>query len=302
MDERYLIDSNNDEREHRATLMLFEQSIFYNCFYSGFFSDLGICCDNSWFLIEAKKDRFPETLIESGDIDIIAGALNNDRLDESSFSLKHIVAISVKCTYNNDHNIGSAHNGPKSKRISGVIKNLLKSGFNKVALLDIIVNQPGNDIFSGSEIASNALGSLIETIATGKKSTNPKTGSIQVYKRKPIDLASGHWIYSMGAARVGKNEAFRGSGMPHMLQSAVKNPLLKKPETIKNRSMLQGSLGTIFRDIDYDFFNINKLMLPINNSLFLIDCGKCKKIHPLHYFKYNTETKKLEEVCACNKF
>lgn len=252
----YLVEIDDQKREHEAIRILFEVPFIY----IGFFAHFGLNPCQSWYLIEIREHYFTGSI--NSEVDIIAGRLEleSSKINWSQ-STKYLVGIEVKCAYLHPqtNQIKSQKSSPKKmSKIRSKIEELVKLGFDKVALLDIIANPPasGHD----GQAWFNALGSA---------STSREVMWPVLQRRLQDNIPAEHWVWSIGSV-IGGNETMRGAGAPIKLREAYDNRLFKEDMTIqKQREELQEKLITILSGVS----------LKITFPLVLLDCRICDKIH-----------------------
>lgn len=256
----YLVEIDSQEREHEAVLRLFELPFIY----SGFFAAFGLHSSLSWYLLEIREHHFTRAI--TSEIDILAGQI---KLDSGRInwlqSTKYLVGIEVKCAYLDPQANQISDQFIKSKKssfrkmnqIQSKVEELLKTGFDEVALLDIIANPPA----SGGD--GQAWLNALDIAHRSKEAMLPV-----LKKRLPDCSPAGHWVWSMGSV-IGGDETMRGAGAPIELRKACNNRLLEKDLiTQKRRQEIQEKLNTILSGVSAGVF-----------PLVLLDCRICGKIH-----------------------
>src|SRR5208283_1828701 len=105
--------------------------------------------------------------------------------------------------------------------------------FNRVALLDVIINPPatGRNGQAWLSAAATAVGSLREMMPN-------------LCDRLPSDSPAGHFVVSWGAV-AGGTETWRGTGAPQQLRVAKENPLLQDSTIHTRRCELEDNLRRI---------------------------------------------------------
>lgn len=108
--------------------------------------------------------------------------------------------------------------------------------FNRVALLDFIVNPPagGNDGQAWLNAANFSAAALEKMRPT-------------LQARLPSDSPAGHFVMSWGAVE-GDTEASRGTGAPIMLRSAMENARLGEPAVQERRGQMAARLSQLLAD------------------------------------------------------
>lgn len=224
-----------------------------------------------WYLIEARESKLNN--LTSGEIDIIAGKLkfNPNELRICEKSTEYLVGFEVKCAYfeNKSDSIKSykdyLQKKPKKNEIYLKIEELLKIGFDKVGLLDIIVNPvtsgKDNKWFEAGDTAYNSIQKVKPTLAG----------------RVPIGSPAGHWIYSEGPVT--------GGGV-----SEKNAPVINKIKCACENISFANANNDIRKNINEIIFGIlkdreKKLLedtsLKPQFPFALIDCRLCDQIHGL---------------------
>jgi hypothetical protein len=151
--------------------------------------------------------------------------------------LDYVVAIETKCAYFNSDTMSvmSQKSSPtKVHNMRTQISELLEElPFNRVALLDLIINPPatGQNGQAWLSAAGTAVGSLREMMPT-------------LCDRLPSDSPAGHFVMSWGAV-AGGTEAWRGTGAPLQLRVAKENPRLQDSTVHTRRRELDDNLCQI---------------------------------------------------------
>jgi hypothetical protein len=153
-------------------------------------------------------------------------------------TLEYLVALEVKCAYFD----GARQRVMSQKASTSNIRNLRLQidelleivPFDRVALLDLIVNPPASGIDSRAWLAAAATGlnSFQELLPTLKE-------------RLPSDSPAGHFAMPWGAVE-GGSEASRGTGAPLVLRSAVENPRLNAQVVRARRERMTANLRQFF--------------------------------------------------------
>lgn len=251
----YLVEIDNQEREHEAILRLFEIPFISN----GFFAALELNPPLSWYLLEIREQHFRDSI--ASEVDILAGRIEieSGKIDWSH-STRYLVAIEAKLAYFDleDNQIKSQKSSPqKMYQIQSKIEELIRSGFDKVALLDMIANPPA----SGQDGRAwlNALYRAFNSI-----------GEMPVLKeRLPNSAPAGHWVWSIGSV-IGGDEMKRGAGAPIELRKACNNRLFEVDlGTKKLREEIRRKLGEI----------LSRISLKSTFPLVFLDCRICGRIH-----------------------
>ncbi len=250
----YLVDI--PDREHEAILRLFELPFIYQ----PFFTALGFNSPLAWYLLEIREHHFTDLL--ASEVDILGGPLVFTDFGEINWSqsTKYLIAVEVKCAYRHEDSIKSQKSSPqKMNKIQSKIEELLKAGFDKAVLLDIIANPPA----SGSDI--RAWFNTLDMANTSLKMFHI------LQDRLSNDLPAGHWVWSWGSV-IGGEETDRGAGAPVELRRADQNPFLKGDLKVQTRR----------REVERKLYEIlSKFSMPLSfgYSVILIDCRYCGKIH-----------------------
>ena len=148
--------------------------------------------------------------------------------------LDYVVAVEAKCSYfdfNTSRVMSQKSSSSKVRNMRTQIGELLEIlPFNRIALLDFIVNPPatGQDGQAWLSAAATALDSL-----------HDMTPALQ--NRLPADSPAGQFVMSWGAV-AGGTEYWRGTGGPLLLRPAIENPRLIEPEVQARRHELEGNL------------------------------------------------------------
>ena len=260
--ESYLVDISPEQREAEACCRLLRLPFIYG----GIFEPLGLHPCLSWYVLRILEHRLVESF--HGEIDILAGRLNwNDpqefealvaeyRRDNPNWhpsrhyelaalefassgaikwppSLDYLVAVEAKLAYYDPETdkVKSQKSSPKElKKIQAKIRNLVKMGFNRVALLDLIANPPS----PGADMQA--------WLAASGVAWDSERQMLPILKgRLPRKSPSGHFVLSI-ASVAGGNETRRGAGYPAELQRAIENPYLHYPHIQRCRIEMERNL------------------------------------------------------------
>ena len=219
-----------------------------------------------WYLIEIRENKLNN--LTSGEIDIIAGRLkfHSDEFRISEESAKYLVGFEVKCSYFNSE-AGSiksfkdySQKKDKKNEIQLKIDSMIKTGFNKVALLDIIVNPYSSSnglraYFDANNIASNSIEKIKKALE----------------KRVPADSIAGHFVYSEGPV-VGGDTTLKNSPSIKLIKPVYEN------NSIAYRNKLNKKIFEILKEREEKLLQ-DKLRTEF--PFALIDCRLCNKIHGL---------------------
>jgi len=284
----YLVDTSKREQEAISTLMDLP------LVSKKFFGSLGLNSFFSWYLLNIKMDRLVSSM--TGDIDILAGRLNwNDpRVFEALVSEEkknnpefhpclhynfaavklaeaggikwppttdYLVGIEAKCSYYDlpTGTIKSPKSSPKKiKDVQSQVERLLKMGFDKVALLDIIANPPAY-----SQLDGQAWPIALNRAIMSKEKFEPIRK-----KRLQTNSPAGHYVWSVGSVQ-GGDESMRGAGAPIQLKMAQENPLLQgNSETQSLRREMENRLSTVFSNFPQ----------PRRFPVVFFNCATCRTI------------------------
>ncbi|HLH72961.1 MAG TPA: hypothetical protein VKX96_06730 [Chloroflexota bacterium] len=154
-------------------------------------------------------------------------------------TLEYLVALEVKCAYFD----GARQRVMSQKASTSNIRNLRLQidelleivPFDRVALLDLIVNPPASGIDSRAWLAA---------AATGLNSFQKLLPTLK--ERLPSDSPAGHFAMPWGAVE-GGSEASRGTGAPLALRSAVENPRLNAQVVRARRERMTANLRQFLR-------------------------------------------------------
>lgn len=179
-------------------------------------------------------------------------------------STNKLVAIEAKCAYLSPQatdisreNFDSEETSQsKAAHTRAQIVSLLRMGFDRVALLDIIANPAVSGLDGQTWITALNVADLPQcALVSGLKN------------RLPVNSPAGHYVWSIGSVADGRTE--RGAGSPVELQLAMQNPLLKDEEVKACRTAINERLH----------HELGKLPAPRNLRAIFVDCEKCGQIH-----------------------
>lgn len=179
-----------------------------------------------------------------------------------------LVAIEAKCAYlspkaksiSREYLKSTKTSDRRVRKMREQVKDLLESGFNRVALLDVIVTPPvagldGQAWLTAAAVADDSRRAMRQDLE----------------KRLPSDSPGGHYVWSLGAV-VGGDESRRGASSVIELRSAQENPLLSNdPRVRARRCEVDENLGKLFAS----------LTKPLNLRVVFLDCPECRRIHHL---------------------
>lgn len=249
------------------------------------FPSAGLDADFCWYVLRCKKQRLG--LPGDGEIDLIAGPL--EFKDQAEFvshfvearkerydwhpiqvalltatkmaekgrikwppSTNKLVAIEAQCDFKSTQTseFQAAHTRTR-------ILSLLRMGFDRVALLDVIANSPvsgldGQAWFTALNVADLSRRALASDLKN----------------RLPVNSPAGHYVWSIGSV-AGGDGTERGAGSPVELQLAMQNPLLKDEEVKACRTAINERLH----------HELGKLPAPRSLRAIFVDCEKCGEIH-----------------------
>ncbi len=265
------------EREHRAVHMLATMP-FMAARVLG--PSAGLDADFCWYVLRFKKQRPGSS---GDDIDLLAGPLEFDNQAEfvSLFveerksrydwhptqvalltadkmaekgrikwppSTNKLVAIEAKCDFQSAQTSGSQVTYTRAR-----ISSLLRMGFDRVALLDIIANPPVSGLDGQTWVtALNDADFSRHALASDLKN------------RLPVNSPAGHYVWP-----IGDDETQRGAGPLVELQSGTQNPLLKDEDVKACRTAINERLR----------HELGKLPAPRTLRAIFVDCEKCGQIH-----------------------
>jgi len=250
MQDKYLTELT-EERENEAIDTLVNLRFIYN----DFFRSLGLVPAFSWYLLRVDRchlENLPQQKIQKekpGDVDILAGPLewkdpkefealltetskNNpglhpichsylaaSKLAESDGikwppSTDYLVGVEVKCR---PKKLPQGRTDSTKKQVEG----LLKMGFDRVVLLDIIPNEPEYGIDNQAWFAA--------ADRADKSKEERYSDTIRIL---PENCPAGIWIFSMCAV-IGGNENRRGAISKKKLREALQNPFLKDDSVVR---------------------------------------------------------------------
>ena len=181
-------------------------------------------------------------------------------------SVHHLIAVEAKCAYLppdaaeiSEEALRSKKQSPaKIRRVWQQVQQLVLMGFDRVALLDIIANPPGQGLdgqawLVGSSIAGRTLEAMRPVLE----------------HRLPSSSFIGHYVWSP-AAVAGADERWRGGGAPLERRPATENQLLSNDVTVRSRrQQMERNLERILGDIPR----------PLGFPVMLVDCERCGGIH-----------------------
>lgn len=166
----------------------------------------------------------------------------------------YLVGLEVECAYFDGQRVRS----DKSSR--GKMANILKQidrmvdlGLDRVALLDVIANQPQEGAGSNAWLA-----------AAGRSHESLLSMMPVLRARLPQEHVSGQWVWPVGAV-VGGNETQRGAGAPIELREALANPSSTSPRRTRFSAALQTALTAAPH--------------PTHFPWVLEHCSQCSRIH-----------------------
>lgn len=150
----------------------------------------------------------------------------------------------------------------KKNEIQLKIDSMIKTGFNKVALLDIIVNPYSSSnglraYFDANNIASNSIEKIKKALE----------------KRVPADSIAGHFVYSEGPV-IGGDTTLKNSPHIELIKPAYENNSIAYSNNKLNKKIFE-----ILKEREEKLLQ-DKLLKP-QFSFVLIDCRLCDKIHGL---------------------
>jgi hypothetical protein len=177
-----------------------------------------------------------------------------------------LVAIEAKCAYLNQQADSISRKHLKSTKASAQkvahlrkqVNSLLKLGFNRVALLDIIASPP---------VSGPSGGAWVTAAAVANETRRAMSHDLE--KRLPEDSPAGHCVYSIGAV-AGGDEASRAAVSADWRRAALENPLLVDAPVVRaHRKQIEENLVKIFQ----------ALPKPLNLRAAYCDCPDCKQVH-----------------------
>ena len=262
-----MIEVNSQEREKEALRRLYETPFMLD----ELLASLGLPAGFYWVLLGVQHSELVAS--RHGDVDLIAGRLaiqdqivleqlrqkyatdTDSRVPACQHTyfaglelaasgglqwpppLDYLVAIETKCAYFDSSAVCVKSEKSSPSKVRGMrtqINELLEMlPFNRVALLDFIVNPPaaGQDGQAWLSAAASAAGSLQAMMPA-------------LRDRLPPDSAAGHFVISWGAV-AGGTELWRGTGAPLQLRIAAENSRLGDPAVHDRRRELQDNLSRI---------------------------------------------------------
>ncbi len=148
--------------------------------------------------------------------------------------MDYLVALEAKCAYSSadQARVMSTKSSPSKMRELRLQLNELFEmvPFNRVALLDYIVNPPA----AGEDGAA-----WLNAAAVAASAIDNMRGALEA--RLPPDSPAGHFVMSWGAVH-GGTEQWRGSGSPRQLRAATENLRLRESDVQKRRREMEDSL------------------------------------------------------------
>jgi len=179
-------------------------------------------------------------------------------------STNKLVAIEAQCAYlspqatdiSRENSDSAKTSQSKAAHASSQILSLLRMGFDRVALLDIIANP-----------AVSGLNGQAWFTALNVADLPGRALASDLKNRLPVNSPAGHYVWSIGSVAGGGTE--RGAGSPVELQLAMQNPLLKDEEVKACRTAINERLH----------HELGKLPAPRNLRAIFVDCEKCGQIH-----------------------
>lgn len=151
--------------------------------------------------------------------------------------MDHLVAIEAKCAYFSavqSRVMSTKSSQSKVREVRAQIDELFEMvPFNRVALLDFIINPPA----AGENGAA-----WLNAAAIAASAIEKMRGTLEA--RLPSDSSAGHFVMSWGAVH-GGTELWRGAGNPLQLRAAADNPRLRESDVQERRRELEGNLRRI---------------------------------------------------------
>jgi hypothetical protein len=176
-----------------------------------------------------------------------------------------LVAVEAKCAYLSpqadrialEHFKSTKTSAQAIRHTRAQVKDLVRLGFDRVALLDIIANPPvsgpdGQAWLAAADLADRSM----------------RTVSQILERRLSQDSVAGHYLWSIGAV-AGGDEGRRGAGSPVELKRARDNPFLSDSGARERREEGQQNLRTQFAT----------LPKPLHLRTIFSDCGLCGRVH-----------------------
>ena len=180
-------------------------------------------------------------------------------------STNWLVAMEAKCAYLSPQadrialeSFKSTKASPqKVRHVRAQVTDLMRLGFDRVALLDIIANPPtsgadGQAWLVAADLADRSMRALSATL---NRRLSPKS-------------AAGHYVWSIGAV-AGGDEGRRGAGSPAEFRPARDNPFLSNPEVRASRREVEQHLRELFM----------RLPKPLNLRVIASECKLCEQVH-----------------------
>jgi hypothetical protein len=148
--------------------------------------------------------------------------------------MDNLVAIEVKCAYfdADQLRVKARHSRTRDLRLQ-IAEFLEFMPFDRVALLDFIINPPAD---------GPAGGAWINAAATAAYSFHDMRPTLET--RLPPDSPAGHFAMPWGAV-AGADESWRGTGSPIQLRAATGNPRLGEVAVRERRNELNDNLSQI---------------------------------------------------------
>lgn len=154
--------------------------------------------------------------------------------------MDHLVAIEAKCAYfhyGRQQVMSQKASRSNTRNVRMQIDELLEIlPFNRVALLDFIVNPPAAGIDGQAWL--NAANAAVRSLQQMRR-------TLEV--RLPCDSPSGHFVMSWGAIE-GGTEAFRGTGGPMQFRPAIENPSLTVAAVQERRKQMAKHLVRLLEE------------------------------------------------------
>lgn len=233
MNEGHLIDVDSQERENAAVQYLCDTPFLLN----DLLGPLGLHPNFYWVLLQVPHGKLVTGRF--GDVDLMAGPLRLATKDGFEWPpmLDQLVAIEAKCAYRSPTEPAVKAQKASAGNVRQVRTQLEELWrfvpFNRVALLDIVINPPsggmdGQAWARAAAAAADSLDLMRRTLAD----------------RLPAESGFGHLAFSWGSV-VGADERQRGSGTPLQWREARENPYLCEPDVQQRRRELESNLKQI---------------------------------------------------------
>ena len=230
MNEGHLIEVESQERENAAVLYLCDTPFLL----TDLLGPLGLHPNLYWVLLQVPHGKLVAG--RYGDVDLMAGPLRltTKRGIEWPPALDHLVAVEAKCAYRSPTEVAVKAQKSSFGNVQQVRTQLEELWrfvpFNRVALLDIVINPPsggmdGQAWLRAAAAAADSLDLMRRTLAD----------------RLPADSGFGHFAFSWGSV-VGADERQRGTGAPLQFRGARENPHLSDPDVQQRRRELESNL------------------------------------------------------------